>query len=184
MAFKGFLQSFAPAISGWQLSWKGLVDNRNGEWWLLAQLFILLAHLLQPWPKLDSYIFNWIIYSKLIGILLLALGLFESIRSLLSIGSSLSPLPDPKPGTKLITNGAYTKFRHPLYRALIICSLGWCIYLMSLLHLSLLITLGIILKSKAKREETKLRLLFKEYQDYINSTPAIFKEIPWLDWRE
>ena len=31
------------------------MDNRRGEWWLLAQLLLITAHLLPFWPALASF---------------------------------------------------------------------------------------------------------------------------------
>ena len=33
-------------FSDWGFSWSGWLDNRRGEWWLLAQLLLITAHLL------------------------------------------------------------------------------------------------------------------------------------------
>ncbi|MBM5828259.1 MAG: S-isoprenylcysteine methyltransferase, partial [Cyanobacteria bacterium M_surface_7_m2_040] len=37
-------------LSRWGFSWVGWRDNRRGEWWLAAQLLLIAAHLLPPWP--------------------------------------------------------------------------------------------------------------------------------------
>ena len=39
-------------FSDWGFSWGGWLDNRRGEWWLLAQLLLITAHLLPVWPCL------------------------------------------------------------------------------------------------------------------------------------
>ena len=43
-------ESLGMAFSGWGLSWGGWLDNRQGEWWLLAQIILIAAHLFPPWP--------------------------------------------------------------------------------------------------------------------------------------
>ncbi len=184
MKLNRLIPSINAALSGWQFSWEGLLDNRQGEWWLIGQVLILLAHLLKPWPLLTKYEFTEIYYLRIAGTIIISLGIYLAINSLVSLGESLSPLPDPKPGNKLIIKGSYEKCRHPLYRALIICSFGWTIYEASLLHLTLLISLCILLRNKARREERKLTILFPQYKEYIFSTPAIFQAIPWLNWKD
>ncbi|MFN4864824.1 MAG: hypothetical protein ACK5GZ_00665, partial [Cyanobium sp.] len=43
----------------WGLSWGGWLDNRRGEWWLLAQVALILAHALPPWPAPGSWGYAW-----------------------------------------------------------------------------------------------------------------------------
>jgi protein-S-isoprenylcysteine O-methyltransferase Ste14 len=92
-------------------------------------------------------------------------------------------LPDPKPGAALITSGAYGRCRHPLYQAILLCSLGVALALGSLLHLALLLGLCAVLGGKARREERQLLALHPEYSAYRAATPAIVPGFPWLDWR-
>jgi protein-S-isoprenylcysteine O-methyltransferase Ste14 len=101
------------------------------------------------------------------------------------------------PGAALVKEGAYGRCRHPLYQALLICSLGVTLALGSLLHLALLLALAIVLVGKAHWEETRLcqlhpdyhweetRLcqLHPDYPSYRAITAAIFPLIPGLDWR-
>ena len=42
-------------FSDWGFSWGGWLDNRRGEWWLLAQLLLITAHLLPVWPAPASF---------------------------------------------------------------------------------------------------------------------------------
>jgi protein-S-isoprenylcysteine O-methyltransferase Ste14 len=93
-------------------------------------------------------------------------------------------LPDPKAGAALITVGAYGRCRHPLYQAVLLCSLGVVLALGSLLHLALLLGLCAVLGGKARREERALVLLHPQYVAYRAATPAIVPGLPWLDWRD
>lgn len=171
------------ALSGWGLSWGGWLDNRHGEWLLVAQIILIAAHLLPAWPSPISMGINWPLPIAISGACLFYLGLILAAQSFLRLGASLSPLPDPKPGAALVTTGAYQRCRHPLYQALVICSTGVAITLGSILHVALLLSLCKVLKSKAKREESQLLLLHPEYKSYRANTPAIIPWIPMLDWR-
>ena len=62
-------------LEGWQFSWGGWFDNRHGEWWLLAQLALIAAHLLPPWPAPGSWGFAWPLPIALAGAVLLVVGL-------------------------------------------------------------------------------------------------------------
>ena len=93
-------------------------------------------------------------------------------------------LPDPIPGAALVTAGPYGRCRHPLYQAVLLCSLGVTLALGSLLHLALLLGLAAVLGGKARREERALAVVHPDYAAYRAVTPAIIPRSPWLDWRE
>jgi protein-S-isoprenylcysteine O-methyltransferase Ste14 len=167
----------------WGLSWGGWLDNRRGEWWLLAQLLLIAAHLLPAWPAPGSWGYAWPLPLALCGALLLLLGLGLALQAFLRLGSNLTPLPEPMADAALVTTGAYARCRHPLYQAVLLCSLGMALALGSLLHLALLLALVAVLGGKARREERALQRLHPDYATYRSHTPAIIPHCPWLDWR-
>jgi protein-S-isoprenylcysteine O-methyltransferase Ste14 len=169
--------------SHWGFSWGGWLDNRRGEWWLLAQVALIAAHLLPPWPAPGSWGYAWPLPLAISGAALFLLGLLLAAQAFLRLGASLTPLPDPKPGAALITCGAYRRCRHPLYQSILICSLGVTLALGSVLHLGLLLALAAVLGGKARREERQLLRLHPDYPAYRVATPAIIPLLPWLDWR-
>ena len=170
--------------SGWGLSWGGWLDNRRGEWWLLAQLLLIAAHLLPATPPVTTWgLTAWPAPLQLTGVLILLAALLLAARSLLSLGSSLSPLPAPRDDNQLIQDGAYSHCRHPLYRAVLLASLGVVIASGSMLHLILLLALAAVLRGKARREERGLAERHPDYRSYMASTPAIVPRLPGLDWR-
>ena len=176
-----------PALANiprrWGLSWGGWFDNRHGEWWLLAQLALIAAHLLPPWPAPGAWGYAWPLPLALGGAVLFLVGLALAAQAFWGLGSSLTPLPDPIPGAALVTRGAYGRCRHPLYQAVLLCSLGVTLALGSLLHLALLLALCAVLGGKARREERALGALHPNYATYRLRTPAIIPRLPWLDWR-
>ena len=119
----------------------------------------------------------------ILGAVLLITGLALAGLAFKSLGSSLSPLPTPKPGNQLILNGPYQRCRHPMYQAVLVCSLGMVVAFGSLLHLLLLLGLVLLLGGKARREEQALTQLHSDYLAYQRQTPAIVPNVPWLDWR-
>merc|ERR1711965_1179934 len=118
------------------------------------------------------------------GLITLAIGLGLAVQGVLTLGPSLSPLPDPKPGAGLVTTGVYARCRHPLYRAVLVCSLGVVIALGSMLHFLLLLLLVTVLTGKARREERALIHALPSYADYMRTTAAIVAHCPGLDWRQ
>ena len=171
-------------FSGWGLSWAGWFDNRRGEWWLAAQLALIAAHLLPVWPVPAFWgLVSWPRLLLGLGLLLLVVGLIRAVQALLSLGASLSPLPVPKQHNQLICTGVYSHCRHPMYQAVLICSLGVVLATGSLVHLGLLLALAVVLRGKARFEELALRQLHPDYVAYATSTPAIVRDCPGLDWR-
>ncbi len=170
-------------LEAWGLSWGGWLDNRRGEWWLLAQLILIAAHLLPPWPAPGSWGYAWPLPLAALGAALFVVGLVLAAQAFWRLGPSLTPLPDPKPGAALVTAGAYGRCRHPLYQSILICSLGVTLALGSLLHLALLLALCAVLGGKARREERQLLPLHPDYTAYRAATVAIVPGLPWLDWR-
>ncbi|WP_254217208.1 isoprenylcysteine carboxylmethyltransferase family protein [Synechococcus sp. CCY 9618] len=170
-------------LSSWGFSWAGLRDNRHGEWWLIAQMGLILAHLLPATPSPASLGLHWPLAVRFIGLAVFAVGLLLGGQGALNLGASLSPLPEPMAGADLVTSGAYGRCRHPLYQSLILCSLGVTVALGSLLHLGLLLGLICVLGGKARREEARLCLIHPDYARYRGTTPAILPGVPWLDWR-
>ena len=170
-------------LEGWQFSWAGWLDNRRGEWWLLAQLLLIAANLVPPWPAPGSWGYAWPLPLALAGALLFASGLALAAQAFWRLGASLTPLPDPKPGAALVTQGAYGRCRHPLYQALLLAELGVALALGSLFHLGLLLALAAVLGGKARREERGLLLRHPDYATYRSAVPAIVPGLPWLDWR-
>ena len=178
------LMTLNGMFSGWGLSWGGWLDNRRGEWWLLAQLLLITAHLLPPWPAPADWGLNiWPRPVFIVGVLLLLSGLGVAAQAFAALGSSLSPLPEAKQGNRLILQGPYQRCRHPMYQAVLLCSLGVVLALGSLVHLLLLMGLIAVLGYKARREERSLLELHADYVNYRSTTPAIASGLPWLDWR-
>ena len=171
------------AWRGWGLSWGGWLDNRHGEWWLLAQLLLIGLHLLPPWPAPGAWGYAWPLPLAIVGVALLLVGLALALQAFTGLGASLTPLPDPKPGAALVTRGPYRRCRHPLYQAILLCSVGVGLALGSLLHLALLLALVAVLGGKARREEGQLLPLHPDYPAYRAATAAIIAGVPWLDWR-
>jgi protein-S-isoprenylcysteine O-methyltransferase Ste14 len=176
-------EQLTKQLAQWGFSWRGLGDNRNGEWWLIGQLLLIALHLLPALPTPASFGIVWPRAMQLLGWSTFALGLLLATQAVFNLGPSLTPLPQPMAGAALITSGAYGRCRHPLYQALLLCSLGSVLALGSLLHLALLLALAVLLSGKAAREEQSLVQIHANYSAYRASTPAIIPWLPGLDWR-
>ncbi len=170
-------------LSKWGFSKQGLFNNSKGEWYLFTQIFLILLHLIPPYPKINHIAFSINTFCIIFGLAISILGLFIVIKAFIDLGENLTPLPYPMNESSLIKNNSYQNVRHPLYQGLLFISLGISIFSLSLIHLSLLISLSYILKIKALKEEEILKMKFPEYKKYIKEVPAIIKKIKYLDWR-
>ncbi len=177
--FKGIITIF----SKWGFSKQGLFNNSKGEWYLFCQIVLILLHLTPPYPEIKQipYLINT--FCVIIGLVISIIGLFIVIKAFIDLGENLTPLPYPMNESSLIKNNSYQNVRHPLYKGLLYISLGICVFLLSLIHISLFISLAYILKIKALKEEERLKIKFPEYKKYIKEVPAIIKNIKYLDWR-
>ncbi len=121
---------------------------------------------------------------RVVGAITVVVGLALGAQGTVSLGESLSPLPEPMPGAVLVTEGAYGRCRHPLYQSLLTCSLGVAIALgqpaaPGVAPSAFVVVLG----HKARREEARLIAVHPDYAAYRASMAAIVPRLPWLDWR-
>ncbi len=174
---------FKALFSNWGFSKQGIFNNSKGEWYLFLQIFVILLHLIPPYPKIKQIPSSLNTFCISFGVLISILGLFIVIKAFIDLGENITPLPYPMNESNLIRNNSYQNVRHPVYKGLLFISLGICIFSLSLIHISILISLAYILKIKALKEEEMLKIKFPEYKNYIKEVPAIFKNIKYLDWR-
>ena len=170
-------------LSRWGFSKQGLLNNSKGEWYFFSQILLILLHFIPPYPKIEHTQVAINTFFIIIGLSISIKGLIIVIKAFIDLGESLTPLPYPINGSRLIKNNSYQNVRHPIYKGILFISLGIFIYSLSLVHLFLFISLAYILKIKALKEEERLKIKFPEYKNYIKEVPAIIKKIKYLDWR-
>ena len=180
---RALIKDIKTILSRWGFSKQGLFRNTNGEWYLFSQILLILLHLLPPYPKIDHIAFLINTFVIIIGLAISIQGLIIVIKAFIDLGDNLTPLLYPMNESILIKNNSYQNTRHPLYKGILFISLGICILSLSLIHLFLFILLAYILKTKALKEEERLKIQFPEYEQYIEEVTAIIKNIKYLDWR-
>ena len=178
------IKDIKTILSRWGFSKQGLFQNTKGEWYLFSQILLIILHLIPPYPKIENIAVSINIFFIIIGLSISIQGLIIAIKAFIDLGNNLTPLPYPMDESSLIKNNSYKNNRHPLYKGILIISLGICIFSLSLIHLFLLVLLAYILKIKALKEEEMLKIKFPEYEKYIEEVPAIIKNIKYLDWRQ
>jgi protein-S-isoprenylcysteine O-methyltransferase Ste14 len=99
------------------------------------------------------------------GIIGAAAGAGMFFGSVLSLGSSFRPLPEPRGGGELKQSYLYGLVRHPLYGGLILLAFSWAA-LFSPLSLLPAVLLTAVLVGKSMLEEEWLAVSHPGYADY------------------
>ncbi len=137
--------------------------SKNDLFLVFTQFILILLHLLNlnKYPQKSN-----IEYFDFLGNSFILLGSILIIFSIKELRKHISPMPKPKENSILITNGIYSKLRHPMYYALIIISIGFLLKNLSIYNLTLTLLLGMVIKCKIKLEEEYLINKFKKYKTY------------------
>ena len=130
------------------------------------QLVLFVVYFL-PIQNTNINLPEWLRYS---GLLMLILGLVLALVALLQINTKLSPFPTPVTNGKLITTGAYSIARHPIYASVLAITLGYAIYTVSLFKFVIFVLLWMLFYFKSKYEEQLLLEKFSHYSDYKQKT--------------
>lgn len=155
--------------------WRGT----RGEWYVVVQVALILLVFVGPrtlrglgaWPTpLRRVAIPAGVALALGGSALLLGGLFK-------LGSNLTPLPHPKPGSTLIQTGPYRLVRHPMYAGGIALAFGWALLVQGWLTLGYACVLLVFLDIKSAREERWLNDRFPDYRDYQR---RVRKLIPFI----
>jgi protein-S-isoprenylcysteine O-methyltransferase Ste14 len=101
-----------------------------------------------------------------IGAGALVSGCWLLLRGFFDLGPSMTPLPRPRHGGRLIESGIYARLRHPIYAGLILGSLGWSALTRSPAAVVVAVVLAAFLDAKSRREEAWLLDRYPAYAAY------------------
>ncbi|MFP3913790.1 MAG: 2-amino-4-hydroxy-6-hydroxymethyldihydropteridine diphosphokinase [Actinomycetota bacterium] len=101
-----------------------------------------------------------------LGVILAVAGLALAGWAVVSLGTFLSPYPEPRPGTRLVAVGPYRLVRHPIYTGLVVLGVGMALAAGSWAAAGAAAVLGWFFWHKARYEETRLRLAVPGYAAY------------------
>ena len=103
-----------------------------------------------------------------LGSIGLIAGLIMAVWGLRSLGRNLTPGTEPLADAALVTSGAYTHVRHPIYYGIILMLTG---YTLAWSNWTLALLLGgmalLFFDAKARAEERWLVRRFPEYESYM-----------------
>ena len=142
----------------------------RGEAWFLAQGVMILLVLFPPSGVRQIV--------DTIGGALVVCGLALISLGIASLGTNLTPLPQPRDEHSLVTDGAYEIVRHPMYSGVVLGALGLSLATGDEARLALSGLLFWILDQKATYEE---EFLVERYVgQYDAYRKKVKKLIPWL----
>ncbi|HVH31661.1 MAG TPA: isoprenylcysteine carboxylmethyltransferase family protein [bacterium] len=105
------------------------------------------------------------------------IGALMLVAGAAALGASLSILPAPREGARVVRGGVYRWVRHPIYDGVILLTIGWAVYRGDVLHVVLAVATGLFYAAKASREERYLLDRFPDYEGYRRRT---WRFVPWV----
>ena len=135
---------------------------------IISQFSIVMLHFIQLDFFSSKEIMKVNFIFSFVGFLLIIISSIVMLIAIKDLGSNLSPFPKPIVNGNLITSGIYRFIRHPMYYSLILISFGFFITKLSVYHLSLTISLALIIKFKIILEEKYLNKKYKNYFLYTD----------------
>lgn len=108
---------------------------------------------------------------RVIGTVVVLVGLVVLAVAALGLGRGLTASPLPSARAELRTNGLYALVRHPVYAGLLLAAAGVVMRSGSVVRLVVALALAILIVLKARWEERRLAERFPAYASYAARTP-------------
>jgi protein-S-isoprenylcysteine O-methyltransferase Ste14 len=138
--------------------------------WVAVQLVLIAGVLAAPLAERGS----WPLPVVAAGVVLAIAGAALLVWAARALGRSLSPLPQPRAGAELVTEGPFAHVRHPIYTGGIALATGWSAATSSWLALALSALLAGWLNLKSRHEERLLRAGLPGYDAYATRVRGRF----------
>lgn len=144
----------------------------RGEGWVVGQAVLLALVALLGLPGLGALppadLGRWVLL--VVGLGLLGFGALVGMAGVRDLGASLTAVPRPKSGARMVDRGIYRRIRHPLYLAVVAVALGWSLAMASPAAVVAAVALAIWLDAKSRREEGWLIEAYEGYAAYRRRT--------------
>lgn len=152
----------------------------RGEGWVAGQMILLIANgalgllaLPVTWGA-PGYLRG---IQVVAGAVLMLVGFLSAVLGVRDLGPNLTATPRPRAGAELISDGIYSRLRHPIYAGLIEGSIGWAGFTGSVPAFFAAAALAVWLDLKARREE---RWLIEHYPGYAGYRARTRRFVPGL----
>jgi protein-S-isoprenylcysteine O-methyltransferase Ste14 len=170
--------TFAALFAGGNLS-PGVREDRSNRWVLMAIIVIGLAGgYLPAWSDRNGI---WTIdgeTTRWIGVVLIVLGGTLRVAPVFVLGKRFSGLVAIQPGHTLVTDGLYSRIRHPSYLGLLVTALGWGLAFRSGVGVLLAVLLVPPIIARIASEEALLHSTFgQRYDAYRAKTSRLIPGI-------
>lgn len=114
----------------------------------------------------------------LIGFILMFIGMGFNFIVRANLGKNWVPLSKTTENQELVTEGIYSKVRHPFYLSLLILFSGIAVIPWNLYGLLFFILVLIALRIRIRKEESELIAKFgEEYEKYAKKTPILIPKL-------
>ena len=118
------------------------------------------------------------LFPVIIGFIIMILGMGFNFIVRANLGKNWVPLFKTTEGQELVTEGIYSKVRHPFYLSILILFLGIAIISWNLYGLLFLILAILAVMVRIRKEEIELIAKFgEEYEKYMKETPALIPKL-------
>jgi len=107
---------------------------------------------------------------KIIALIPGLFGIVLALVTLFQLRNMLSVFPTPVDSGKLITSGAFSISRHPIYISIFLCAFSFGIFSESEFKLIITVLILILFYFKSNYEEKQLLLKYPEYEYYRKKT--------------
>jgi protein-S-isoprenylcysteine O-methyltransferase Ste14 len=105
-------------------------------------------------------------------------GLALALWAALALGRRLTPLPQPRPDSDLVTSGPFAIARHPIYLGIGVAALGYSLVTGGWWHLAVAVALCALFAVKSGYEGRALQRAFPDYAAYAERVPAFGLRLP------
>ncbi|MDX1449454.1 MAG: 2-amino-4-hydroxy-6-hydroxymethyldihydropteridine diphosphokinase [Acidimicrobiia bacterium] len=114
-----------------------------------------------------------------IGAVLAVGGGVQGVAAVRTFGTSISPSPQPRRGSPLVSSGIYRRVRHPMYGAILLAFAGISLIAGSMAALGITVAVAAFFRAKAGREERILGIVLPGYSDYRRQVTKRFIPFVW-----
>ncbi|WP_298247393.1 isoprenylcysteine carboxylmethyltransferase family protein [uncultured Christiangramia sp.] len=146
---------------------KRLGNFQVKDYFFVSLQFLLFIAYFIPVDLFRIELPGWL---RMIALVLVIFGIGLALFTLFQLRNMLSVFPTPVNSGKLITSGAFSISRHPIYTAIILSAFSFGIFSESAFRLIITILLFIFFYFISNYEEQLLLLKYPEYSNYKKST--------------